>query len=137
MDVALKDRENESFAEPAAIPSDLKPVLRSNGYFVDATSLVNDLEDNPDAGSLILALYQNTHSILHYVNKDDPRGPYPSNPGEDSQYYLWEYGVTRWKNNQFMSILGENGGNTNQNNGDVEINLDDLQLNGEEVGRRQ
>ena len=137
MDVALKDRENESFAEPAAIPSDLNPVLRSNGYFVDATSLVNDLEDNPDAGSLILALYQNTHSILHYVNKDDPRGPYPSNPGEDSQYYLWEYGVTRWKNNQFMSILGENGGNTNQNNGDVEINLDDLQLNGEEVGRRQ
>lgn len=137
MDVALKDRENESFAEPAAIPSDLKPVLRSNGYFVDATNLVNSLEDNPDAGSLILALYQNTHSILHYVNKDDPRGPYPSNPGEDSQYYLWEYGVTRWKNNQFMSILGENGGNTNQNNGDVEINLDDLELNGEEVGRRQ
>lgn len=135
MDVALADREKVAFAEPSPIPSDLKPVLRSNGYFVDASTLVGGLEDNPDAGSLILALYQNTHSILHYVNKDDPRGPYPSNPADDGQYYLWEYGVTRWKNNQFMSILGNN--NRGGDNQDVEFNLDDLELDEQNVGRRQ
>ncbi|MEX2010470.1 MAG: transglycosylase domain-containing protein [Parcubacteria group bacterium] len=38
------------------------------------------------------------HSILHWVDKDDPRGPYPSNPASDSQYSLWEYSVRGWAN---------------------------------------
>jgi penicillin-binding protein 1C len=108
MDVALKDRPDESFATPSPIPDDIKPVLRSNGYFVDSASLVGNLNNNPDADSILEALYEGTHTILHYVNKDDPRGPYPTNPGSDSQYYLWEYGVTAWKNGQFFSILGGN-----------------------------
>ncbi len=109
MDVAMEKRPEESFAEPPAIPDDIKPVLRSNGYFVDASSLVNNLNDEPDTAALLLALYQNTHSILHYVNKDDPRGPYPNNPASDGQYILWEYGVTKWKNAQFISLLGASG----------------------------
>lgn len=36
------------------------------------------------------------HSILYYVNKDNPRGPYPSNPGGDPEFSNWEYGVRRW-----------------------------------------
>lgn len=36
------------------------------------------------------------HSILHFVNKDNPRGPMPSNPASDGQYNNWEYGVRRW-----------------------------------------
>lgn len=138
MDVAMAKLPEESFAEPTPIPDDIKPVLRSNGYFVDSSSLVGGLQNNPDAAMLLAALYENTHSILHYVNKDDPRGPYPTNPGNDSQYYLWEYGVTRWKNNQFMSILGasptennneEDGGNTE------EWELDEVE--GEEIGTPQ
>lgn len=133
MDVAMADRPEESFTEPAAIPDDIKPVLRSNGYFVDASTLIGDLETNPDTGALLVALYQNTHSILHYVNKDDPRGPYPQNPANDSQYTLWEYGVTRWKNNQFMSLLGTS---SNQQT-NTEIDLNDLEINSEDVGVRQ
>ncbi len=134
MDIAMADRSEESFTEPAAIPDDIKPVLRSNGYFVDASTLVGDLEDNPDTGALLVALYQNTHSILHFVNKDDPRGPYPKNPASDSQYTLWEYGVTRWKNNQFMSLLG---GNNNSSNQQINVDIDELNLDGEDVGNRQ
>lgn len=41
-----------------------------------------------------------THSILHYINKNDPRGPAPTNPGSDSEYNNWEYAVRRWYTEQ-------------------------------------
>ena len=103
MDVALAKLDDESFPEPAAIPNDIKPVLRSNGSAVDSASIAKNLLESDDvsAETIAAALYSNTHSILHYVNKDDPRGPYPSNPASDGQYWLWEYGVTAWKNAQY------------------------------------
>lgn len=36
------------------------------------------------------------HSILHWVNKNDPLGPAPEHPESDSQYFHWEYGVQKW-----------------------------------------
>jgi len=36
------------------------------------------------------------HDILHWVNKDNPRGGKPSNPWSDSQYAYWEYPVALW-----------------------------------------
>jgi len=36
------------------------------------------------------------HSILHWVDKDNPLGPYPANPWLDPQYHSWEYGVSQW-----------------------------------------
>jgi len=36
------------------------------------------------------------HSILYYVKKDDPRGDYPKDPSDDSQYKNWEKGVQDW-----------------------------------------
>lgn len=36
------------------------------------------------------------HTILYYVDKDDPRGPYPQNPWEDPQFASWEAGVKNW-----------------------------------------
>lgn len=132
MDAAMEERERESFATPSPIPDDIKPVLRSNGYFVDSTALVGDLSGDPDAASILVALYQNTHSILHYVDKDNPRGPYPTNPARDPQYQLWEYGVTAWKNAQFFSAFGGQAA--------LEGNLSDFDLEdleGIEVGTMQ
>jgi hypothetical protein len=41
--------------------------------------------------------FKELHSILHYVNKDNPLDPsYPSNPNDDPQYHLWEDATTRW-----------------------------------------
>ncbi|MEX0918282.1 MAG: PBP1A family penicillin-binding protein [Candidatus Paceibacterota bacterium] len=113
MDVALAKLDNESFPQPAAVPNDIKPVLRSNGSVVDSAALAQNLidADQTDTSDIISALYDNTHSILHYVNKDDPRGPYPSNPASDGQYRLWEYGVTAWKYGQYGAL-----GNTFDNN---------------------
>jgi 1A family penicillin-binding protein len=36
------------------------------------------------------------HTILNSVIKDNPDGPYPSNPANDSQYYNWETAVQNW-----------------------------------------
>ncbi|MEX2090954.1 MAG: PBP1A family penicillin-binding protein [Candidatus Paceibacterota bacterium] len=33
------------------------------------------------------------HSILFYVNKDDPQGPFPSDPNQDIQFNNWEWSV--------------------------------------------
>lgn len=40
--------------------------------------------------------FSEVHTILYYVNKDDPRGDYPKNPKDDSQYKNWEEGVQNW-----------------------------------------
>ena len=68
---------------------------------------------------------QSIHSILHWVDKNDPRGPIPSNPGNDSQYDLWEAPVRGWamiqSYNEGQEIpIGESDRNTSQNNGDEE-----------------
>jgi membrane peptidoglycan carboxypeptidase len=36
------------------------------------------------------------HSILHFVDRSDPLGPIPSNPGRDPQYVNWEIAVRAW-----------------------------------------
>lgn len=36
------------------------------------------------------------HSILYYIDKNDPRGSIPENPENDPQFALWEEAVARW-----------------------------------------
>lgn len=40
------------------------------------------------------------HCILYYVDKDNPTGPIPTNPGNDPQYSLWEAAVKTWADKQ-------------------------------------
>ncbi|MFC1687677.1 transglycosylase domain-containing protein, partial [Patescibacteria group bacterium] len=47
---------------------------------------------------------KNVHSILHYVDKDNPRGPVPENPEVDPQYERFEEPVLRWvEENGFLT----------------------------------
>lgn len=131
MDVALADKPQDRFNEPDAIPDDIKPVLRSNGYFVDTEALVSNLEHGTEIEDIMEIMNQSTHSILHYVDKEDPRGPYPRNPSDDGQYSLWEYGVSVWKNNRFGSMI------KNTNESESEANPDTVIDTGIEIGQRQ
>lgn len=102
MDVALKKYPQENFNEPPRTSSDIKAVLR--GVWFDPLALIeaesNNQNSNNDTTTPNLNI-ENTissaHSILYYVNKDDPRGPYPSNPENDAQFAYWEYPVSLWK----------------------------------------
>lgn len=40
--------------------------------------------------------FSQPHSILYYINKDDPRGAYPENPSTDPQFNLWESRIQEW-----------------------------------------
>jgi len=92
MDRALAIVPPENFPPPAPEenPDSLKPVLR--GFWQGTASSTTP----------------SVHSILHWIRKDDPRGPAPTNPTSDSQYNLWEYAVAVWaKENAPQLVLGE------------------------------
>ena len=80
MDRALTIVPGENFTPPTPEenPESIKPVLR--GFWQGSAS----------------STAPSVHSILHWVDKDNPRGSIPSNPARDSQYNLWEYAVQVW-----------------------------------------
>ncbi len=41
-------------------------------------------------------IFYKVHSILHYIDKDDPFGPIPNSPESDPNYETWEEAVLRW-----------------------------------------
>jgi len=40
--------------------------------------------------------FVDAHTILYYVNKDDPRGDAPKDPEKDPQFANWEKGIEKW-----------------------------------------
>lgn len=90
----------EEFNKPQELSSDLKPILRGiwqggETFIIDTVSGKLATEFTPESSRKEVAL-ANIHSILHWVNKSDPRGPSPANPERDSQYENWETSVAEW-----------------------------------------
>jgi hypothetical protein len=75
MTYALSKKTATSFISPDSIDPEIKPILAGNWQ------TTND--------GLI-------HSILHWVDRANPLGASPRNPSSDSQYWLWESGVSSW-----------------------------------------
>ncbi len=100
----LGDGNIENF-NAAKIDVTGKPVLDGKGY--------NETKVKIDKASGLLATeytpesfieeknFQEVHTILYYVDKNDPRGPAPKNPAADPQFNLWESRIKAWaeKNN--------------------------------------
>ncbi len=109
---ALKKYPVESFPEPTQ--EDLlgiKPVLRGKwqggeSFPIDTISGKRATEYTPQE-TLDDVVIGQIHSILYWVNKNDPRGPQPENPGADPQYDRWEYAVQKWKNDNHITELDE------------------------------
>ena len=87
MDVALPTRDEAVFAQPVESATD-KAVL--NGVWFDLSSTETENIDVTESIS-------DAHSILYYVDKENPTGPIPRNPERDGQYRYWEYAVNKWK----------------------------------------
>ncbi len=94
MDIALAKLPDDKFTQPTINRVGVKPILR--GEYVDTQALMQLLENNDLIN--LPSVFQNTHSILHYVDKSNPLGPDPVNPNSDGQYANWEYAVQEWKN---------------------------------------
>ena len=78
MAYALSKYPRSYFGQPDGIPSTVPPMLQGNWYIPDAQ------------GNIV------PHDLLYWTNKNDPRGPAPSNPAQDPQFAYWEYGVSAW-----------------------------------------
>jgi membrane peptidoglycan carboxypeptidase len=87
MDQVLAKIPDEQFEAPLIEDVDsLKPVLR--GIWQGGEYATSTRNEKMVVGGV--------HTILNWVNKDDPRGPAPENSSDDPQYERWEYGVRIW-----------------------------------------
>jgi penicillin-binding protein 1C len=93
IDLALEKLPEESFTQPTINRVGMKPILR--GEFIDTSKLFETIQSGEQIQ--ISDIYNNIHSILHFVDRTNPTGPAPTNPANDPQYYNWEYGVQNWK----------------------------------------
>lgn len=86
LDVVVDKYPSEQFEKPENDYSRInKPILTGSytGGIFSGNRLINN---------------QGVHSILHWVDTENPRGPVPSNPNSDPQYAYWEYAVRNWAN---------------------------------------
>ncbi|VAW31803.1 Multimodular transpeptidase-transglycosylase [hydrothermal vent metagenome] len=78
MQYALNTYPKSYFGEPTTISSSTKPVLRGQ-YRIKKDGIFT------------------THSLLYWVNKNNPQEPSPENPSKDPQFLYWEYPVSIWR----------------------------------------
>ncbi len=97
---ALKNIPAESFNKPDPIDPSLPPILR--GFWQGGETFTTDRVSGGLATDLTPSTTRteqsitNVHTILYWINKNNPLGPRPENPESDSQYSNWEYGVQKW-----------------------------------------
>ncbi len=107
MDYILTKTPQDSFpAIDKNYPHTLKPVLR--GKWLGGTSVLVDrisgglaTEFTPE-DAIEDRLGGGVHSILYWVQKNDPRGDAPTKPESDPQFNNWEYGVRKWTRENFI-----------------------------------
>lgn len=97
----------ENFTEPLyQEEKELKPVLRGQwrggvSYFIDTISGKRATEYTPEE-TKEERFITNVHSILYWVDKNNPLGDKLEIPKNDPQFTLWETPVRAWVNNQHI-----------------------------------
>lgn len=103
MNAALKDAPVESFNKPKQVITN-KSVLsgkEANERTVKVDTISGLLATDLTPPNLIEErTYSEIHCILYYVDKNNPQGPYPSNPYKDPQFKNWEAPVQEWLKKQ-------------------------------------
>lgn len=97
---ALKKLPVETFEEPDPIDPSLPAILR--GYWQGGETFSTDSATGGLASEFTSTEMRkeqsitNVHTILYWIDKNNPLAERPSNPSSDPQYTNWEYGVQRW-----------------------------------------
>lgn len=81
MATALKNTSPEEFLDPD--PEEVPKIMLDGSYLY--------YRQDPTGNPL-----QEIHTILHYVNRDSPRGDWPTVPAHDSQYQNWETAIQNY-----------------------------------------
>ena len=111
---ALDKLPKEEFEKPTPQYPDesIKPFLRGDWkggeiYKIDKASGKLATEFTPLELIEERTLTQ-VHSILYWINKDNPNGPKPENSQNDSQFTLWEIPIRKWLESQNIKEETEN-----------------------------
>lgn len=122
---ALEGAPKETFPTYKDANTD-KPILK--GDLEGESTLYIDSVTKKAIPSTCLATYpeafkekssfREVHTILYYVDKNDPQGAPPSNPASDPQFTRWEEPVQRWASEQgYTSTAPEEGSCAIRENG--------------------
>lgn len=107
MKKALKDTPVEHFTAPEPVETD-KPILKGELgaetiIKIDRISGKLATENTPPT-TIEEKNFREVHTILFYINKDDPKGPPPENPASDPQFASWEAPIAKWAEEQGYTI---------------------------------
>ena len=99
----FKTLPNENFDKPEKLRAS-KPFLKGEWrggqtYLIDSVSQKIATEFTPTE-LIIEKVLNQVHSILYWVDKNNPQGDVPSKPESDSQFVLWETPVREWAQKQ-------------------------------------
>lgn len=89
----IENYSPENFIKPEPITLPQKPMLNGEAIF---SPIING------------TVKPQIHTILYYVNKDDPLGLPPSNPFQDPQFLNWETGVLNWARFNLLNFYNYN-----------------------------
>lgn len=101
MEEAFKLTPSERFITPegedlSLLPAPLAGVWQGGEkYFIDTAS-GNLATENTPMEMRKMIVVPSVHTILHWVNKNNPRGTVPVSPQNDPQYTLWEIPIRAW-----------------------------------------
>jgi hypothetical protein len=101
MDHILRTTAPEKFISPeqedlTILPAPLQGIWQGGEkYIVDTISGKLATEHTPRETRAVIVVPE-VHTILKWINKDNPRGAPPVNPQNDPQYTLWEEPVRAW-----------------------------------------
>ena len=101
MEKSFKFYSPSTFSQPLPYnPKILAPKPMMNGEYI-----INRQYKNTNTGEI--KTVKEIHSILHYLDKNDPLGACPSNPFNDPQYLLWEMPVLNWVQQNILNFQTE------------------------------
>jgi 1A family penicillin-binding protein len=100
--LALKNKPIESFEKPESINQSIPPIIRGfwqggETFTIDTVSKKLATKYTPEENKEEISI-TNVHSILYWINKENPLVSAPGIGVRDSQYRNWEYGVSKWWN---------------------------------------
>lgn len=101
MEEALKLTPSERFIAPekddlSKLPAPLAGVWQGGEKYIIDTASGNLATANTPTEMKKIVVVPSVHTILHWVNKNNPLGAQPTSPQNDPQYALWEIPVREW-----------------------------------------
>lgn len=101
MEDIFKQKAQERFIEPepedlTVLPAPLAGIWQGGEKYILDTISGKLATENTPVETRTVVVVPEVHSILYWIDKNNPRGPRPASPQNDSQFLFWEEPVRAW-----------------------------------------